>query len=216
MGSFILDWLNGKSYVTVHTSGSTGTPKSIKVNKAHMVNSAKATAKHFNLPEKTTALLCLPAHYIAGKMMLVRAMVLGWRIDMAQPKTNPLDYVYRRYEFCAMTPLQLDNSLSRLHLLKKLIVGGGPISPSLYKRLQEVKTKIYETYGEHGQICGEHGQICGVCEQICEGCEQICGECEQICGRHGGQQILWRMFCEEHDGEKIHCEQIYGVRELIS
>ena len=147
VGLFILDWLNDKKNVRVHTSGSTGTPKLIKIKKLHMVNSAQATAKHFNLPVKTTALLCLPAHYIAGKMMMVRAMVLGWHIDMTQPKSNPLDNVYRRYDFCAMTPFQLDNSFARLHLLKKMIIGGGTISPSLQDRLQDVKTKVYETYG---------------------------------------------------------------------
>ncbi|RMB63962.1 O-succinylbenzoic acid--CoA ligase [Dokdonia sinensis] len=147
VGNFLLDWLNDKRYITVHTSGSTGSPKAIKILKMHMVNSAKATAKHFDLPEKTTALLCLPAHFIAGKMMLVRALTQGWHIDMAQPKSNPLDNVYRRYDFCAMTPFQLDNSLGRMHLLKKLIVGGGAIAPSLVSRLQSLSTKIYETYG---------------------------------------------------------------------
>jgi len=147
VGSFILDWLNDKRYVTVSTSGSTGAPKAIRLLKIHMVNSARATAKHFDLPEKTTALLCLPTDFIAGKMMLVRAMVLGWHLDMAQPKSNPLDNVFRRYDFCAMTPFQLDNSLSRMHLLKKLIVGGGSVSPSLKRRLRDISTKIYETYG---------------------------------------------------------------------
>lgn len=147
VGDFLLDWLNDKKYVTVQTSGSTGAPKAIKIQKWHMVNSAKATAKHFKLPEKTTALLCLPVHFIAGKMMLVRALTLGWHIDMALPKANPLDAIYRTYDFCAMTPFQLDNSLSRLHLLSKLIVGGGAISAVLNERIQGIHTKIYETYG---------------------------------------------------------------------
>jgi O-succinylbenzoic acid--CoA ligase len=147
VGTFLLDWLNDKRYVTVRTSGSTGAPKVIKIKKWHMVNSAKATAKHFSLAEKTTALLCLPADFIAGKMMLVRALVLGWHIDMTQPKSNPLDNVYRRYDFCAMTPFQLDNSLSRMHLLSKLIVGGGAISANLKQRIANLSTKVYETYG---------------------------------------------------------------------
>ena len=147
VGRFILDWLNDKKNVRVQTSGSTGDPKRIKIKKIHMVNSAKATALHFKLPEKTTALLCLPANFIAGKMMLVRAMVLGWHLDMARPKSNPLGNVYKRYDFCAMTPFQLDNSLARLHVLKKLIVGGGTISSSLQARVQDIKTKVYETYG---------------------------------------------------------------------
>ncbi|TVZ51885.1 AMP-binding protein [Dokdonia sp. Hel_I_53] len=147
VGEFILEWLDDKKYVFAQTSGSTGAPKSIKIFKIHMVHSAKATGAYFGLPEKTKALLCLPVHYIAGKMMLVRAMVLGWHIDMTQPKSNPIDNVYRRYDFCAMTPLQLDNSLSRLHLLKKLIVGGGAISAPLFHRVQGLKVKVYETYG---------------------------------------------------------------------
>ncbi len=147
VGNFLLDWLNDSKYILTHTSGSTGAPKPIKILKQHMFHSALATAKYFSLPEKTTALLCLPVGFIAGKMMIARALVLGWHLDMAIPKSNPLDAVFRRYDFCAMTPFQLDNSLGRLHLIKKLIVGGGAVSPALLQRLKEVDTKIYETYG---------------------------------------------------------------------
>ena len=146
-GAFLLDWLNTKDHVIVQTSGSTGKPKKIKVFKQHMINSAKATGKFFKAEEGTTALLCLPSNYIAGKMMLVRAMVLGWKIDLVPPKTNPLDTVYKQYDFCAMVPLQLDNSLNRLHLIKKLIVGGGPVSEHLKELIQGAKTKVFETYG---------------------------------------------------------------------
>ena len=147
VGSFLLDWLNDKDYVNVLTSGSTGKPKNIELKKQHMINSAIATEKFFHLPSMTTALLCLPAKYIAGKMMLVRAMTLGWHLDMVAPRANPLDQVFKRYEFSAMTPFQLDNSLNRLHLVQKLIVGGGAISSNLVKLVQGIRTKVYETYG---------------------------------------------------------------------
>ncbi|MDH7446504.1 AMP-binding protein [Aquimarina sp. 2201CG14-23] len=147
VGGFLLDWLNDKDHVVVQTSGSTGKPKSIKIDKQYMINSAKATGKFFKVEEDTTTLLCLPAAYIAGKMMLVRAMVLGWKIDVIPPKMNPLDTIYRQYDFCAMVPLQLDNSISRLHLVKKLIVGGGAVSENLKELVQGIKTKIFETYG---------------------------------------------------------------------
>jgi len=147
VGTFLLDWLNDKEYITVKTSGSTGKPKNIRVYKEHMVNSAKSTGRFFKVEEATTALLCVSASYIAGKMMLVRAMVLGWKIDIVPPRTNPLDSVYKQYDFCAMVPLQLDNSLNRLHLLKKLIVGGGAVSENLKELIQGISTKIYETYG---------------------------------------------------------------------
>ena len=147
IGTFLLDWLNNKTYLAVKTSGSTGIPKKIRVKKEFMINSALATGKFFDLPEKTTALHCLPATYIAGKMMLVRAMILGWHLDLAPPKANPLDQVFKVYDFGAMTPFQLDNSLSRLHLFKKIIVGGGAVSSKLKSLIGGIDTRIFETYG---------------------------------------------------------------------
>ncbi len=147
IGSFLLDWLNDKEYIAVKTSGSTGTPKKIRIRKEFMINSALATGDFFDLPEKSTVLHCLPADYIAGKMMLVRAMILGWDLDTVAPKANALDQVFKIYDFAAMTPFQLDNSLSRLHLLRKLIVGGGAVSANLKRFVQGIDTKIYETYG---------------------------------------------------------------------
>ena len=147
IGTFILDWLKPNPYIEQHTSGSTGTPKKIRLTKEHMINSALASAKFFKLPASTTALLCLPADYIAGKMMLVRAMVLGWHLDFVPPSSSPLDHVLKVYDFSAMTPFQLDNSLARLHLVKKLIIGGGAVSTRLRKMVQDSDSKIYETYG---------------------------------------------------------------------
>lgn len=146
-GNFLLDWLNDKDFVVVKTSGSTGKPKKVRIQKQAMINSAKATGKFFEVPANTTALHCLPTDFIAGKMMLVRAMVLGWHLDLVPPKANPLDRVFKTYDFCAMTPFQLDNSLSRLHLIKKLIVGGGAVSTTLQNLVQGIGTGVYETYG---------------------------------------------------------------------
>ncbi|RXG24953.1 AMP-binding protein [Leeuwenhoekiella aequorea] len=147
LASFILDWLNDKDFVFVNTSGSTGAPKSIKLLKKHMINSAKATGKQFKLDAGTTALHCLPTRFIAGKMMFVRAVILGWKLDVVPPSSNPLDQVYKRYDFSAMTPFQLDNSIARLHLLGKLIIGGGSFSENLKELVKDSTAKIYETYG---------------------------------------------------------------------
>jgi len=148
VGNFLLDWLNDDySDIKVRTSGSTGSPKPIFIDKQRMVNSAIATGKHFKLDEGTKALMCLPAKHIGGMMMLIRAMTLGWHLDIIKPASNPLDNVYKTYDFCAMTPFQLDNSLNRLHLIKKLIVGGGHISENLKMMVQGIPTKVYETFG---------------------------------------------------------------------
>ncbi|WP_396634805.1 AMP-binding protein [Maribacter sp. R86514] len=147
IGEFLLDWIDNSPTISVNTSGSTGTPKTIVLKKSHMENSALATGSYFNLSPGSSALLCLPATYIAGKMMLVRAMVLGLDIHFVPPTSNPLEGINRSFDFGAMVPLQVANSLTKLSLLHKLFVGGAPISTSLRKEIKEISNASYETYG---------------------------------------------------------------------
>ena len=144
---FLETWFSIEESITVQTSGSTGIPKSIQLQKELMKNSAKATGEFFQIKENTTALLCLPIQYIAGKMMLIRAITLGWQIDVIEPNSNPLESVNAAYDFSAMVPLQLENSLPKIGLIKKLIVGGGVVSNALKEKLQHTSTEIFATYG---------------------------------------------------------------------
>lgn len=146
IGRFFIQWFNDQDQIEVQTSGSTGQPQKMSVKKQYMVNSAKATNNFFDLPAQTTALLCLPATYIAGKLMLVRALVLGWEIDSIRPQSNPLRENKKAYDFCAMTPYQLQHSIAELHRVKKIMVGGGMLSKKLFQRIQSLPSKIYETY----------------------------------------------------------------------
>ncbi|MBU2907396.1 AMP-binding protein [Arenibacter algicola] len=147
IGNFLLDWLDDSDSLIVHTSGSTGVPKAIALKKEHMVNSALATGAFYKMGPGTKALQCLSADHIAGKMMLVRAMVLGWEIDMVEPSSHPLQFTTKHYDFVAMVPLQVQGSISHLNQIGTLIIGGAPISPELKSDLNKVDTRIFETYG---------------------------------------------------------------------
>ncbi|WP_456377835.1 AMP-binding protein [Lutibacter sp.] len=147
VANFLQQWFDDSLFVEVKTSGSTGKPKVIKLYKNYMVNSAIATGNYFNLFENTTALVCMSPKYIAGKMMLVRALTLGWHIDIEEASLNPLKNCEKQYDFSAMVPMQLHNSLTELHNIKKLIVGGGVVSDTLLNKIQNVKTEIFATYG---------------------------------------------------------------------
>lgn len=147
LGNLILQWFDENDFVLLTTSGTTGAPKEIELNKEHMIASAKATAAFFEVYEKTKALLCLPTRYIAGKMMFVRALILGWELDFVEPTSSPLDGITKDYDFCAMVPLQVENSLDNLHRIEKIIVGGARISTQLHNKLEGIDTAIYETYG---------------------------------------------------------------------
>lgn len=146
-GHFLLDWFDDKEVVEMNTSGTTGTPKTIRVNKQAMVNSALATGDFFDLVPGNTALHCLPAKFIAGKMMFVRGFILGLDMDFVAPDANPLRRNDTIYDFGAMVPLQAENSIEKLGQVKKLIIGGARINPSLEKKLLSLPTKVFETYG---------------------------------------------------------------------
>lgn len=147
IGDFLLDWFDEKSYIDLKTSGTTGTPKIIRKSKQALVNSALATGDFFGLKPGDTALCCLPVEFIAGKMMLVRSFILGLAIDFVSPNSEPLTHLDKEYDFVAMVPLQVENSLNELHKVKKLIIGGAKLNESLAKKLVNIKTEVYETYG---------------------------------------------------------------------
>ncbi|NNT73048.1 AMP-binding protein [Flavobacterium sp. IMCC34852] len=147
VGDFLLDWFDSKSYIEMQTSGTTGAPKIISVSKQAMVESALATGDFFELHPGNRALQCLPVKYVAGKMMLVRAMILGLDLEFVAPSSHPLDHLDMDFDFVAMVPLQAQNSLVELKRVKKMIVGGAAINKNLEKQLLKLPTQVFETYG---------------------------------------------------------------------
>jgi O-succinylbenzoic acid--CoA ligase len=152
--NFIKTWLDDNSFIEVKTSGSTGTPKIIRLEKKHMIASAKATGDFFDLKRNDKVLLCLPCDYIAGKMMVVRAMVLGLDLYSVEPTGNPLNNDLIRninFQFGAMIPLQVLNSLEnnsiQFNQVQKVIIGGGVVDNALLQKLQITKNDCFATYG---------------------------------------------------------------------
>ena len=151
--SFLQDWFSHSETVSVQTSGSTGIPKVFEIEKKRMLNSAKMTCDFLGLKEGDTALLCLPVQYISGKMMLVRAIERKLKVIISVPSSAP--EISENVEFCAMTPLQVQNSLDKIHFIKNLIIGGAAVSEKLKSQISrelstinhQPSTNIYETYG---------------------------------------------------------------------
>lgn len=146
---FLDDWYNAETYIEVQTSGSTGEPKTIRLSKEHMLNSAAMTCQFFGLNAGSKALLCLPADYIAGKMMIVRAFVSSMDLIAVQPVASPFQHLKEPIDFVAVTPYQFVNSYQSIQEtpIKKMIIGGSQVSLRLQKMMEELETEIYETYG---------------------------------------------------------------------
>ncbi len=150
---FIKEWFSESKTTQIQTSGSTGSPKVFDIEKSKMLNSAQMTSDFLGLEKGNIALICLPIEYISGKMMVVRSILRKLKLKIVEPSTTPLENINKKIDFCAMTPLQVENSLDKLHLIKKLIIGGASISETLKNKISKTlqfsnsPTQIFETYG---------------------------------------------------------------------
>ena len=147
LSNFILEVFNQYSFILCKTSGTTGKPKVIKLQKTSLLNSVNITKDYFNLKPGHSAISFLPMNFIAGKMMLVRALVIGLNLQLNKPTSNPSELINRNYYFSAMTPMQVFNSIDKLRFINKLLVGGARVSKSLRSNILTLKDEYYESYG---------------------------------------------------------------------
>lgn len=150
---FVEEWFSDSKTVQVQTSGSTGAPKIFHIAKERMRHSAKMTCDILDLKKGNSALLCLPIDYISGKMMIVRAIERQLKLFVKTPSIKPLANYNEELDFCAMSPLQVENSLEQLPFIKNLIIGGAAVSATLKNKIiqklnhSNTQPLIYETYG---------------------------------------------------------------------
>lgn len=151
---FINEW-NDESYeIEVETSGSTGTPKKIKLLKSAVRKSAQATGLFFDLQPGQTALLNLSVNYIAGKLMIVRAIEHQMNLVVAPLNDNPLLNEYEGViDFAAMVPAQVKSVLEsavsseKLKKIKNIIIGGAPLNPQIENELTTLDCRCFVTFG---------------------------------------------------------------------
>jgi o-succinylbenzoate---CoA ligase len=177
---FIQEWLDKKDYIKVFTSGSTGERKEFRLRKEYMINSALKTGRYLNLKKGESALLCLSADYIAGKMMLVRSFVFGLNLFALNPSSKPLVELIKQPDFTALVPLQLSEILQDiqqkqiLERIRNVIIGGGRLDHQLKAELQSMPNNIYESYGmtetsSHIALRKINGKDCQKYFQLMEG-----------------------------------------------
>jgi O-succinylbenzoic acid--CoA ligase len=86
--AFVAGWLDEQEAVMAHTSGSTGAPKVIRLPKQDMRVSARTTNLRFGINAESRLLCPLSANYIAGKMMIVRAMEADCEVAFCKPSNS--------------------------------------------------------------------------------------------------------------------------------
>ncbi len=150
---FLNEWFSDSDFVLAQTSGSTGEPKPIELPKSLMQKSAERTIEYFGLKKGDRLLLSLSCRYIAGKMMVVRAIAGQMNLVTTDP-AGDFDFLKaEQFNFGAMVPnqvfklLEQPSGLEKLQNIRNLLIGGSGISSALEAQISPLSSRIVLTYG---------------------------------------------------------------------
>lgn len=151
---FLKEWYAPRNFIEVKSSGSTGPAKTIRLKKEFVALSAQRTLTFFQLQKGDRALHCLPAQYIAAKLMIVRALLGKLDLIVVEPTTDFLFLKKEKFRFSAMVPNQISKILlagsshgELLQNIDQVLIGGSAIPYSLEKDLMRVPSACYSSYG---------------------------------------------------------------------
>lgn len=149
--NFFEEWNSDKPLINAHTSGSTGAPKQISLSKNDVIASAHATNQFFTIRENDYLSCPLSCDYIAGKMMLVRALKANAIVDFnknifCNASLNSIPEI----KLMAIVPAQISQLLENQALLNKiktLLIGGAPLTLQMEQHLIDHNINAYLSYG---------------------------------------------------------------------
>ena len=141
--------------VVLATSGSSGAPKQVVLGRAAVLASAAASAARVGASGPWV--LALPSSYVAGFNVVVRSLVAGHRPAVLGDRS--LVEVATAGGFLSVVPTQLHRWLddptacAALAELHTVLVGGGPVDPTLRSRAAGAGVRVVATYGS-AETCG--------------------------------------------------------------
>jgi len=149
---FILDFMENPEKPLYHeSSGTTGAPTRMALDRRAMIASAQKTLDFFSLTTGEPVMLCLPVKYIAGKMMIVRALAGGLDLYLKAPTSRPFRQEERKYSLVPVVPLQLHESLAAgdpVRQAGRILMGGAEPGPGLRNALARMTLPaVYESFG---------------------------------------------------------------------
>lgn len=151
MKQFIDEWHKPLDYIVAHTSGSTGAPKEIRLLKSDMSASARATNEFFGIDASSTIVNPLSCSYIAGKMMVVRAVESGAKLIQLDVRSKfDLDNIKDKIKLLPIVPAQAVSLIDNPHWSEKVeavLIGGAAPQQELCDQLYSLGYNVYVSYG---------------------------------------------------------------------
>ncbi|HAQ59126.1 MAG TPA: acyl-CoA synthetase, partial [Microbacterium sp.] len=152
--------LHSDDPILITTSGSTGVPKTVVLTSAALRASATATAARIG---EGSWLLALPATYVAGLQVLVRATLAGTRPAYLEGGFSPEAFAMSAARmapgarYTSLVPAQLatlldaaatDDEVRRALLsFERILIGAQAMLPPLRERAESAGVRVVRTYG---------------------------------------------------------------------
>ena len=140
--------------LVVETSGSTGIPKRVRLSRRAVLASISATERR--LGGSGRWVLAVPPTYVAGIQVICRSLVAGHQPVLVEHASLVTALGAARSTtdtFLSLVPTQLHRllddpaSTATLGEVHTILLGGGPIDPSLRGRAAEKGLRVVATYG---------------------------------------------------------------------
>jgi len=153
--NFVEEWESYSSVLRISTSGSTGEPKMFEFSRKQVEASARYTGRFFDFKKGDSILLSLSPNFVAGKLMLVRALLHEMKIVVAPLSANPLKEINKiptPIKLAAFVPYQVNEILkdesSKIiyETIENVIIGGAEISHDLELKVAALKNKNYSSF----------------------------------------------------------------------
>lgn len=157
---FLRQWESEEAHIVAHTSGSTGAPKEIRLPKSDIRVSARATNSRFGINSGSRLLCPLSANYIAGKMMIARAIAADCEVAFCRPSNRFLQspettgYLAGGVDLLPIVPSQclslLESLKSNPAATRNVIIGGAALPHDVEEALLAACPHgmgVFATYG---------------------------------------------------------------------
>lgn len=123
------------------TSGTTGEPKIACHRLCHHLENARCAIPHLNLSTESRYQCSLPLYHVGGIALVIRTFLAGGSLVLSN-----------QIESCthlSFVPTQLYRHMQEEKVINPqcILLGGAPISRTLYEQAMNLKLNLYTTYG---------------------------------------------------------------------